>query len=90
MKKALLKLLSCNVPTSWKEGIFINKHFLDRTIGIFSAVNPEIGEGCLRGFGTPSEVSSIAQSVSREMNVKLEIQIQASQEDLIKESWGKE
>lgn len=76
------------VPTSWKEGISINKHFLDRTIGIFFAVSPETGAGYVQGFATPSEVSSAAQSVSRETSVKLEIQIQTSQEDLIKERSG--
>lgn len=70
------------MPTSWREGIFINKHFLDGTIGIFFAIDPETGGA------TPSEVFSIAQSVSREMSVKLEILIQASQEDLVKESQG--
>lgn len=48
------------VPTSWKEGISINKHFLDRTIGIFFAVSPETGAGYVQGFATPSEVSSAA------------------------------
>lgn len=80
-----MKVLSC-----WKEGIFINKNFLDRTIGIFSAINPATGGGCVQGFATPSQVSSIAQSVSREISVKLEIQIQASQENLIRRARHKE
>lgn len=38
------------VPTSWKEGISINKHFLDRTIGLFFVISPETGAGVYKAL----------------------------------------